>query len=99
MMGAMTKRDPDEASQLRALGERVRVARGSMTQSALAEATGINQSTLSKYERGESEPGTFSLAAIARVCRVPLTWLATGEGDGPPVRAVETENQATGTEG
>lgn len=90
----MTERDPADAARLRALGSRLRAARGAMTQAALAEATSINQSTLSKYERGESEPGVLSLASIAEVCRVSLEWIATGAGEGPATSSTGSEAAA-----
>lgn len=54
-----------------------------MTQVALSEATSINQSTLSKYERGEIEPGIDSIVAIAKATGASVDWLATGQGQGP----------------
>ncbi|WP_275935534.1 helix-turn-helix domain-containing protein [Sandaracinus amylolyticus] len=65
------------------MGQRLRRARGGMTQVALSEATKINQSTLSKYERGEIEPGIDSIVAIAEATGACIEWLATGVGDPP----------------
>lgn len=72
--------DSVHVARLRALGERMRTARGTTTQVDLAEKTGINQSTLSKYERGEIEPGVFSMDSIAQATRSSLAWLITGRG-------------------
>lgn len=78
----MQDRDPKR----REMGARLRAARGPMTQVALSEATKINQSTLSKYERGEIEPGIDSIVAIAQATGASVDWLATGTGE-PPVAA------------
>jgi len=50
---------------------------------ALANASGIPQSTLQGYEAG-SKPGMDALARLARVGNVDLNWLLNGTGDMRP---------------
>lgn len=47
----------------------------------LAKRIGVHTQTLSKYERGEVEPGADALRKIAESCPVSSAWLLTGEGE------------------
>jgi transcriptional regulator with XRE-family HTH domain len=64
-------------------GDRIRHAmqRKNITQTALAEACGVSQPTLSEVIRGE-KPGRTLLPKIAKYLKVPLEWLTVG--DTPP---------------
>lgn len=46
------------------LGEALRRARGRMTQDELAAATGIDQGTISRWERGQGQPGLDQIRQI-----------------------------------
>lgn len=46
--------------------DQLREAMGEMTQEALAEASGIPQTTISRYLRGEGEPNVSKLEALER---------------------------------
>lgn len=46
--------------------------------SALARMCGLSESVIRKWRRGESEPTTSDLVAIARAGDVTVEWLATG---------------------
>ena len=50
---------------------------------ALANASGIPQSTLQGYEAG-SKPGMDALTRLARVGNVDLNWLLNGAGEMRP---------------
>lgn len=66
-----------------------------MTQEELTAACGYEyQSRVSSYERGEREPGSDDLRALAKALRVSLAWLATGEGE-PLAVAVPTPAQVS----
>lgn len=62
------KKKPPLSEQLRA----VRLAR-ELTQAELAEATGIDQAVISKFERGEREPLIVQLTQLAGVLKARFT--------------------------
>jgi SOS-response transcriptional repressor LexA len=64
---------------MKKIGERVKYAREKigMSQTALAEAVGIRQPTISDLEKGGNQ-GTKKLNAIAKVLGVNLDWLEYG---------------------
>ncbi|MFE9765318.1 helix-turn-helix domain-containing protein [Streptomyces sp. NPDC005808] len=83
-------RDVDHSSTitqaLSAVGprlKRVRTARG-VTLAALAEATGISKSTLSRLEAGQRRPSLEVLLPIAHVYQVPLDELVGAPEVGDP---------------
>lgn len=63
------------------LGDRLRLARErkSLTQVAVRERTGINNKTLSGYEKGVSEPDIETLRKLAELYEVSIDWLSGGE--------------------
>lgn len=65
------------------LGHRVRSRRKalSLTQSALAERTGVSQSTIVRTEKDETVPDGATLLAYARELGVSVAWLVTGHDD------------------
>lgn len=67
--------------RLDTLGQRIKHARllRQLTQTQLAEESGVKQSDISKLERGDSL-STTSLVAIAIALRVRPLWLDQGEG-------------------
>ncbi len=62
-----------------------------LTQEQFAALAGMPKRTLVGYENAEREPGSSSLAAIART-GVNMTWLLTGEGEMRPSPAPEPES-------
>lgn len=56
---------------------RLRVERA-MTQEALATATGIKQTAISRYEKGKTLPDVLSLLKLATGLKVPLSVLVEG---------------------
>lgn len=52
----------------------VRTERLGLTQLELAEALGINQVNVSRWERGVTEPRIKHLREIALLAGLPLTW-------------------------
>ena len=67
------------------LKDRLRQARkhAGLTQTQLAAAVGITQTSITDLERGKSQ-STGYIAQIAKACRVSALWLASGEGEMVP---------------
>lgn len=65
------------------LGERLRIARDrkGFSQIKVKERTGINNKTLSGYEKDVSEPDTKTLSTLADLYEVNYRWLITGKGN------------------
>lgn len=63
------------------VGERLVLARtwAGLTQTKLAKKIGIEQTSISQLERGESQRSTY-IAELARACGVSTDWLAFGPG-------------------
>jgi transcriptional regulator with XRE-family HTH domain len=76
----------DLAGVLEAVGPRLRALRRQrgMTLGALAEATGIGVSTLSRLESGQRRPALELLLPLARAYRVPLDELVGAPATGDP---------------
>lgn len=60
-----------------AFGERLRVAREErgMSQRELSELVGLSNAMITKYEKGETDPGSTNLLKIARALNVTPAWL------------------------
>jgi transcriptional regulator with XRE-family HTH domain len=82
----MTVRDPELADVLAEVGPRLRRARTQrgMTLAAVAAATGISKSTLSRLEAGQRKPSLELLLPIAHAYRVPLDELVGAPALGDP---------------
>ena|SRR5215207_2995546 len=65
-------------------GERLRQRRAKlgMTQRDVARSIGMTINQVSRYEKGEAEPGSVALSAISRVLNVSADWLL-GHVDAP----------------
>ena len=75
-----------------ALGERLREARRARGwyQSEAGRRAGVNENSISRYERGDRLPGLGCLVRLAEVYGVSMDWLLSGEGDlAEDVRNVE----------
>ncbi len=68
-----------------AIGRRLFEARiqRDLTMDQLADKAGINQSTISKLERGINEPGAANVERLALALEVDPCWLAYGTGKKP----------------
>ncbi len=62
------------------LGERIKSARGGMSQEAFSRELGISKGSLGFYERNENLPNTDVVLKICSKTGVSLEWLLTGEG-------------------
>jgi transcriptional regulator with XRE-family HTH domain len=75
--------DGEDTPEARTLvGERIREARkacGIATAADLADAVGVRQNTLYRYERGELVPSVWVLYRIARETGVRMEWLVSGD--------------------
>lgn len=72
---------PDTAT----FGDRLAGARegAGMSQAQLARRLGVKKSTLVAWEDDVSEPRANRLSMLAGLLGVSITWLLTGEGEGP----------------
>lgn len=83
-MNAMTKEGwygPEAAT----FGDRIAGAReqANMNQAELARRLGVRKATLAGWEDDFSEPRANKLSMMAGLLNVSLSWLLTGEGEGP----------------
>jgi transcriptional regulator with XRE-family HTH domain len=71
----LTKRVMDD--KLMEIGERVRKARvqANLSQAQLAERAEVDQSVVSRLEKGQRAPSCLALAAIAKALKVPTSVL------------------------
>src|SRR5262245_60403587 len=67
------------------LGTRIQAARKrlKLTQKAVGEVMKVTPQAVSQWERDEDIPEFSKAAALARVLKVPTTWLIEGTGDPP----------------
>lgn len=70
------------------LGERIRLARGNLSQETFSRALNISKGSLGFYERNENLPNTEVVLKICSKTGVSLEWLLTGSG---PMRPEDSE--------
>lgn len=70
----------EKAAVKRSLGETIRAhrTRCEMTQEFVAESLGISRQAVSKWEKGQSEPSTSNLLALAKLFGVSAAELLEG---------------------
>ncbi|WP_051361314.1 helix-turn-helix domain-containing protein [Desulfuromonas sp. TF] len=80
-----------------AVGERIREVRekAGLSMEALGSILGKGKGAVFKYEKGQSDPETLTLARIAEIGDVSLDWLITGK---ERVRTQEPARLAEGLE-
>lgn len=71
------------------LGERIRMARGHLSQDAFCARLGISKGALGFYERDENMPRVDVAARICEVAGVSLAWLVYGDGDTASAKPAE----------
>jgi len=62
-------------------GERLKLARGAMTQAELFKISGVNQSLISQLENSMTATGSEYTPRLARALGVSVDWLADEIGD------------------
>ncbi len=62
------------------LGKRLKLARGKLTQLAAADAVGLRNTTISRYEQGKVPRPLKYLVFLCRKNRVSPTWLLLDKG-------------------
>ncbi len=62
------------------LGKRLKLARGRLTQLVAADAVGLRNTTISRYEQGTIPRPLKYLVFLCRKNRVSPTWLLLGKG-------------------
>lgn len=70
--------------EAKALGDRIREARGAMTRHALGQIAGVSAKTIGAWERGEQVPNAVAVRQIAQELKADLNWLLTGESGEEP---------------
>lgn len=72
-------------------GDRLAGAReaAGLDQTGLAEKLGVKTSVISSWEDDLKEPRANRLQMVSGILGVSITWLLTGEGDGPDAPADE----------
>lgn len=71
-----------------AIGDRIAEARqkAGLSQAELGQVADVAQTQISRYESGRAVPRRAVLARLAEALRVPLEWLAFGEGPTEAIR-------------
>jgi transcriptional regulator with XRE-family HTH domain len=82
-----------------AVRDRIHTARAQRrwTQARLAEALGVSASTISKWERGVTQPDPAQRAALARLFVRPADWLEARHVPTPAARLRALQQQIDGT--
>lgn len=62
-------------------GDRLRRARGEMTQAMLSEISGVSQSLISQLENSTTATGSEYTPRLARALRISVDWLADEMGE------------------
>lgn len=70
-------------------GERLRRARGDMTQAKLSELSGVSQSLISQLENSETATGSEYTPRLARTLGISVDWLADEIGEMIPAKKGE----------
>lgn len=63
----------------KAMGQRIRFIRGSLSQANFASKLGITQADVSRYERGKRSPPLEILLALALIGEVSIDFLVKGD--------------------
>lgn len=81
----MTDDESWYADDAATFGDRLAVAReqAGLTQAELAKRLGVKTSTLSAWEQDLKEPRANRLTILAGMTNISLSWLMTGQGEGP----------------
>lgn len=66
------------SSGINRFGERLKEAMNGMSNNELARRSGMSETTVRKYLRGDIYPGIDSAALVAEACGVSLVWLICG---------------------
>lgn len=66
-------------------GQRIRAARGAVTQARLSEISGVSQSLISQLENSETATGSEYTNRLARALEISADWLADEIGEMRPL--------------
>lgn len=77
------------------LGQRIRMARGTLSQDQLCALTGIGKGSLGFYERDANTPRIDVVTKICSATGVSLQWLVTGDGPMRPELSSEAPHPKT----
>jgi transcriptional regulator with XRE-family HTH domain len=77
------------------LGKRIKAARDRLcpkpTQTEIGDEFGVSDKAVSAWERDVTIPEFDKLAKLARLLKVPCSWLVEGPGEPPPPDALEVQ--------
>lgn len=76
-------------------GQRLKTARGKLTQAKLSEGSGVSQSLISQLENSETATGSEYTVRLARALSVSADWLADEIGDMRPEEGAFRPPQGT----
>lgn len=81
----MTAQDNWYAEEAATFGDRLAAAReqAGLTQEDLAKRVGVKLATLEAWEQDLKEPRANRLSMLAGMLNISLSWLLTGQGEGP----------------
>ena len=83
----MTEMHADDwySEEAATFGDRLAAARdeAGLSQRALAEKLGVKQATMVAWENDLKEPRANRLQMLSGMLNVSITWLLTGQGEGP----------------
>lgn len=74
-----------------AIGERLRVLRGGLTQAAFADRLGLERKSVGRYEAGERAPDALALLRLMAEFGADPAWVLTGGGAAPLLSGDERE--------
>lgn len=94
--GEMVDITEHESSCAREIGARLMAIRGALSQTEFGKKVGMQQNSLSRYERGERIPDAEVVSQVCRACGVSPTWLISGEGPMRPDSATTSQGDAVG---
>ncbi|MGT3827026.1 helix-turn-helix domain-containing protein [Enterobacter kobei] len=81
-------------SGINRFGERLKEAMNGMSNNELARRSGMSETTVRKYLRGDIYPGIDSAALVAEACGVSLVWLVCGVEQKSEVAHVSPQSPA-----
>lgn len=66
---------------MKSLGERIKIARGTVSQTVFSDQLGVTQNTLSRYERGQRIPDAGFIIDLCKKFNISANWILFGEGE------------------
>lgn len=87
----LTQGDPCNKFACMRYGERLRLARGELTQGEVSNRSGVSQSLISQLENSTTATGSEYTPRLARALNVSVDWLADEIGEMRPISYTITD--------